>query len=145
MVTILQLGCLRLAHLQWKRGLVKISRRYTKTRHSLGTHNVFIECHIFPDSTNFQEKEEMFNNHFHINYREVEATIEHLSIPPENSERLKFSSTYSQHIMSQFTLCLWKQNLVYWRSPAYNAVRLFFTTLSAIIIGTIFWDVGSKR
>ncbi|KAK4492092.1 hypothetical protein RD792_002889 [Penstemon davidsonii] len=78
-------------------------------------------------------------------YRDVEASIQHLSIPPEHSEPLKFTSTYSKDVFSQFKICLWKQNLVYWRSPLYNAVRLLFTTISAIIIGTIFWDVGSKR
>ncbi|GFP80592.1 ABC transporter g family member 31 [Phtheirospermum japonicum] len=78
-------------------------------------------------------------------YRNVEASIQTLSIPLEKSEPLKFNSTYSKDSISQFRICLWKQNLVYWRSPAYNAVRLFFTTISAIIIGTIFWDVGSRR
>ncbi|GAA0153723.1 ATP-binding cassette [Lithospermum erythrorhizon] len=78
-------------------------------------------------------------------YREVEASIQHLSVPPAGSTPLKFSSTYSQDSLSQFRICWWKQNIVYWRSPPYNAVRLFFTTLSALIIGTIFWDVGSKR
>ncbi|XP_073062087.1 ABC transporter G family member 31 isoform X2 [Primulina eburnea] len=78
-------------------------------------------------------------------YRDVEDSIQRFSIPPEQSEPLKFSSTYSKDAISQFCICLWKQNLVYWRSPMYNVVRLVFTTVSAIIIGTIFWDVGSKR
>lgn len=78
-------------------------------------------------------------------YREVEASIERLSTPPAGSERLKFASTYSQDNLSQFRTCLWKQNLVYWRSPPYNAVRLFFTAMSALILGTVFWDIGSKR
>ncbi|XP_069147441.1 ABC transporter G family member 31-like [Solanum lycopersicum] len=78
-------------------------------------------------------------------FRGVEALIKQLSVPPENSEPLKFTSIYSQGAFSQFRICLWKQNLVYWRSPTYNAVRLFFTTLSALILGSIFWDVGSKR
>ncbi|XP_047270110.1 ABC transporter G family member 31 isoform X2 [Capsicum annuum] len=78
-------------------------------------------------------------------FRGVEASIKQLSVPPENSEPLKFTTTYSQGAVSQFRICLWKQNLVYWRSPSYNAVRLFFTTLSALILGSIFWDVGSKR
>lgn len=77
--------------------------------------------------------------------RGVEALIKQLSVPLENSEPLKFTTTYSQGAFSQFRICLWKQNLVYWRSPTYNAVRLFFTTLSALILGSIFWDVGSKR
>ncbi|CAH9121025.1 unnamed protein product [Cuscuta epithymum] len=78
-------------------------------------------------------------------YREVEALIESFSVPPANSEPLKFDSIYSQDTFSQFRICLWKQNIVYWRSPAYNAVRIFFTLLSALIIGSVFWDVGSKR
>ncbi|CAI9106961.1 OLC1v1006213C1 [Oldenlandia corymbosa var. corymbosa] len=78
-------------------------------------------------------------------FREVEASIQQASVPAEGSEPLKFDSTFSQDAFSQFKMCLWKQNIVYWRSPTYNAVRIFFTTMSAIIIGTIFWDRGSKR
>ncbi|XP_059660861.1 ABC transporter G family member 31 [Cornus florida] len=78
-------------------------------------------------------------------YREVEASIKCMSIPADDSEPLKFASTYSQNLMSQLRICLWKQNLVYWRSPQYNAVRIFFTAMSALIIGAVFWDVGSKR
>lgn len=78
-------------------------------------------------------------------YREVEASIMHFSTPATGSEPLKFASTYSQDNLSQFLTCLWKQNLVYWRSPQYNAMRLFFTTLSALIFGSVFWNVGSKR
>ncbi|KAK9131814.1 hypothetical protein Scep_011342 [Stephania cephalantha] len=78
-------------------------------------------------------------------FRDVEARIEQLSIPPTDSLPLKFASTYSQDRLTQFKLCLWKQHLVYWRSPPYNSVRLFFTTMSAVIIGTVFWNIGSKR
>ncbi|VFQ91364.1 unnamed protein product [Cuscuta campestris] len=78
-------------------------------------------------------------------YREVEASIQRFSIPPENSGPLKFDSIYSQDTFSQFRICLWKHNTVYWRSPAYNAVRIFFTLMSALIIGSVFWGVGSKR
>uniref|UniRef100_A0A3Q7I2R4 ABC-2 type transporter transmembrane domain-containing protein n=1 Tax=Solanum lycopersicum TaxID=4081 RepID=A0A3Q7I2R4_SOLLC len=71
-------------------------------------------------------------------FRGVEALIKQLSVLPENSEPLKFTSIYSQGAFSQFRICLWKQNLVYWRSPTYNVVRLFFTTLSALILSSIF-------
>uniref|UniRef100_A0A453F172 ABC transporter domain-containing protein n=1 Tax=Aegilops tauschii subsp. strangulata TaxID=200361 RepID=A0A453F172_AEGTS len=40
--------------------------------------------------------------------------------------------------------CLWKQNLSYWRNPPYNAVRFLFTTVIALLFGTIFWDLGGK-
>ncbi|KAK7372089.1 hypothetical protein VNO80_05458 [Phaseolus coccineus] len=78
-------------------------------------------------------------------YRGVESSILQFGHPPAGSEPLKFDTIYSQNLFSQFLRCLWKQNLVYWRSPAYNAMRLFFTTISALIFGTVFWDVGSKR
>ncbi|KAK1392228.1 ABC transporter G family member 31 like [Heracleum sosnowskyi] len=78
-------------------------------------------------------------------YREVEASIQQHSVPPEGSKPLRFPSTYSRNMISQFKICLWKQNLVYFRSPAYNSVRLLFTTVSAFVLGTIFWDIGAKR
>ncbi|WOG90844.1 hypothetical protein DCAR_0310090 [Daucus carota subsp. sativus] len=78
-------------------------------------------------------------------FREVEASIQQHSVPPEGSKPLRFPSTYSRNSISQFKICLWKQNLVYFRSPAYNSVRLFFTTVSAFVLGTIFWDLGAKR
>lgn len=78
-------------------------------------------------------------------YRDIEALIQQTSTPDPDSESLHFSTTYSQNSLSQFKICLWKQNLVYWRSPEYNAVRLFFTTICALIVGSVFWDVGSKR
>lgn len=78
-------------------------------------------------------------------YREVEASIQRLSIPSDGSEPLHFDTTFSQDQISQFLICLWKQNLVYWRSPQYNVMRICFTTVSALIIGSVFWDIGSER
>ncbi|KAM7256970.1 hypothetical protein ACFE04_012711 [Oxalis oulophora] len=75
----------------------------------------------------------------------VEASIENSSIPPDGSQPLHFSSTFAQDASTQFRTCFWKQNLVYWRSPQYNAMRILFTTMSALIIGSAFWDTGSKR
>ncbi|KAL1161231.1 hypothetical protein V6Z11_A07G119600 [Gossypium hirsutum] len=78
-------------------------------------------------------------------YREVEGTITRLSVPPPGSQPLKFSSTYSQDQLSQFLICLKKQNLVYWRSPRYNLVRLVFMMVSAVLLGSVYWDIGNKR
>ena len=75
----------------------------------------------------------------------MEASIIHFSNPPARSEPLKFASTYAQGSQAQFFICLWKQNLVYWRSPQYNGVRLFFTVLAAFLLGSVFWDIGSER
>ncbi|KAK5818388.1 hypothetical protein PVK06_023324 [Gossypium arboreum] len=78
-------------------------------------------------------------------YREVEGSITRLSVPPPDSQPLKFSSIYSQDQLSQFLICLKKQTLVYWRSPRYNLVRLVFTMVCALIYGSVFWDVGNQR
>uniref|UniRef100_A0A0E0M6E0 ABC transporter domain-containing protein n=1 Tax=Oryza punctata TaxID=4537 RepID=A0A0E0M6E0_ORYPU len=78
-------------------------------------------------------------------FRNVEDLIVELSIPASGTEPLKFSTEFSQNRLTQFMVCLRKQSLVYWRSPEYNVVRLFFTSVAAIIFGSIFWNVGMKR
>ncbi|XP_020533622.1 ABC transporter G family member 31 isoform X2 [Jatropha curcas] len=80
-----------------------------------------------------------------MQYREVEESIMHFSTPPANSNPLKFDSTYAQDSQTQFRVCLRKQNLVYWRSPRYNTVRLLYTMLAALILGSVFWKIGSRR
>lgn len=44
----------------------------------------------------------------------------------------------------QCIACLWKQHWSYWRNPLYTAVRLWFTTIIALIFGSIFWNLGKK-
>lgn len=75
----------------------------------------------------------------------MEAIIEELSDPADGMKPLKFSSEFSQNFITQFKACLRKQSLIYWRSPEYNVVRLFFTAIAALIFGSIFWNVGMKR
>ncbi|KAB5553301.1 hypothetical protein DKX38_010612 [Salix brachista] len=77
-------------------------------------------------------------------YRKNKAFIKELSAPPPGSKDLYFPTQYSQSF-TQFMACLWKQHLSYWRNPSYNAVRLLFTTIIALMFGTIFWNLGSKR
>lgn len=89
--------------------------------------------------------DEWLNSSINVFLRGVEYSVLQFGHPPAGSEPLKFDTIYSQNLFNQFLRCLWKQNLVYWRSPAYNAMRLYFTTISALIFGTIFWDIGSKR
>ncbi|KAL2332954.1 hypothetical protein Fmac_014167 [Flemingia macrophylla] len=78
-------------------------------------------------------------------FRGVLSNIKESGHPPPGSQPLKFETLYSQNTCAQFRKCLWKQNLVYWRSPQYNAMRIFFTIICALIFGTIFWDIGTKR
>ncbi|GJN13495.1 hypothetical protein PR202_gb00205 [Eleusine coracana subsp. coracana] len=77
-------------------------------------------------------------------YRKNKVLIEELSKPMPGSSDLNFPTKYSQSFLKQCIACLWKQNLSYWRNPAYNAVRFFFTTAIALLFGTIFWDLGGN-
>uniref|UniRef100_A0ACD5XRJ1 Uncharacterized protein n=1 Tax=Avena sativa TaxID=4498 RepID=A0ACD5XRJ1_AVESA len=38
-----------------------------------------------------------------------------------------------------------RQSLSYWRNPPYTAVKFFYTTLIALLFGTMFWGIGRKR
>nr|GMC78180.1 ABC transporter G family member 36-like [Ipomoea batatas] len=78
-------------------------------------------------------------------YRRNKALVKELSTPPPGANDLYFHTQHSQSTWGQFKSCLWKQWWTYWRSPDYNLVRYFFTLAAALMIGTIFWDVGSKR
>ncbi|XP_059641884.1 pleiotropic drug resistance protein 1-like isoform X2 [Cornus florida] len=78
-------------------------------------------------------------------YRRNKALIKELSTPRPGSKDLYFPTQYSQPFFVQCMACLWKQHWSYWRNPPYTAVRFLFTTFIALMFGTIFWDLGSKR
>ncbi|KAK3411003.1 hypothetical protein EUGRSUZ_J03025 [Eucalyptus grandis] len=77
-------------------------------------------------------------------YRRNKALIKELSIPPPNSKALYFPTKYSQSTFTQLMACLWKQHWSYCRNSSYTAVRFLFTILIAFLLGTMFWDLGSK-
>lgn len=78
-------------------------------------------------------------------YQNNQAIIGELRVPTPGSKDLSFPTQFSQPVLEQFKACLWKQNLTYWRSPYYNAVRFFFTVIVALMFGSIFWQLGHKR
>ncbi|KAM0861328.1 hypothetical protein ACQ4PT_045969 [Festuca glaucescens] len=78
-------------------------------------------------------------------YRRNKSLIKELSTPPEGSSDLSFPTEYSQTFLTQCFACLWKQSLSYWRNPPYTAVKFFYTTLIALLFGTMFWGIGRKR
>ncbi|KAJ9692264.1 hypothetical protein PVL29_011366 [Vitis rotundifolia] len=73
------------------------------------------------------------------------ALVKELSTPPPGAKDIYFLTQYSQSTWGQFKSCIWKQRLTYWRSPDYNLVRFSFTLAAALLVGTIFWKVGTKR
>ncbi|KAG8643795.1 hypothetical protein MANES_11G067100v8 [Manihot esculenta] len=78
-------------------------------------------------------------------YRRNKGLIERFSTPSPESTELYFPTQYSQSFFTQCMACLCKQHWSYWRNPPYTAVRLLFTTVIALMFGTMFWDLGSKK
>lgn len=76
--------------------------------------------------------------------RQNNELIKELSTPAPDAKDLYFPAAYAQCAWKQFTTCLWKQFWAYWRSPGYNLGRLFFSFLTALLVGTICWQQGTK-
>ncbi|RDX94397.1 Pleiotropic drug resistance protein 1 [Mucuna pruriens] len=77
-------------------------------------------------------------------YRRNKALIKELSTPAPGSKDLYFPSQYSTSFLTQCMACLWKQHWSYWRNPLYTAVRFLYSTAVAAVLGSMFWDLGSK-
>ncbi|KAJ4958314.1 hypothetical protein NE237_025425 [Protea cynaroides] len=77
-------------------------------------------------------------------YKRNKVMIVEMSEPIPGSKDLHFPTQYSQSFFTQCVACLWKQNWSYWRNPPYTAVRLFFTTGIALLLGSMFWGLGSR-
>ncbi|CAH8353869.1 unnamed protein product [Eruca vesicaria subsp. sativa] len=71
--------------------------------------------------------------------------VQELSVPPQGASDLYFATQFSQNTWGQYKSCLWKQWWTYWRSPDYNVVRFIFTLATALMIGSVFWQIGGKR
>ncbi|KAK7336921.1 hypothetical protein VNO77_17474 [Canavalia gladiata] len=77
-------------------------------------------------------------------YRRNKALIEELSCPVPGSKDLYFPSQYSTSLFTQCMACLWKQHWSYWRNPLYTALRFLYSTAVAVLLGSMFWNLGSK-
>ncbi|KAF0898587.1 hypothetical protein E2562_008172 [Oryza meyeriana var. granulata] len=117
-------------------GVSKIKDGYNPATWMLELSTISQEQALGVDFCDIYRKSELFQRN--------KALIQELSTPPPGSSELYFPTQYSQSFLNQCVACLWKQHLSYWRNPPYNAVRLFFTTVIALLFGTIFWDLGGK-
>ncbi|CAK0759197.1 hypothetical protein CVIRNUC_002679 [Coccomyxa viridis] len=77
--------------------------------------------------------------------RENDALVEKLQVSAPGSQPLRFHTRYSTGLLFQFKTCLTKNVMMYWRNTEYNAVRLFSSCFLALLFGSIFWNLGSKR
>ncbi|KAF8025633.1 hypothetical protein BT93_F2468 [Corymbia citriodora subsp. variegata] len=78
-------------------------------------------------------------------YKQNKDLVEELRTPPAGASDLHFPDQYAQSTWGQFKSCLWKQWWIYWRSPDYNLVRILFTLVVALVLGSIFWRIGKTR
>jgi ABC-type multidrug transport system permease subunit len=117
-------------------GVSKIKDGYNPATWMLEVTTIGQEQALGVDFSDIYKKSEL--------YQRNKALIKDLSQPAPDSSDLYFPTQYSQSSLTQCMACLWKQNLSYWRNPPYNAVRFFFTTVIALLFGTIFWDLGGK-
>ncbi|GLT66274.1 hypothetical protein SLA2020_386460 [Shorea laevis] len=118
-------------------GVSKIQDKYNPATWMLEVSSVAAEGRLGMDFAEYYKSSSL--------YQRNKALVQELSTPPPGAKDLYFSSQYSQSSWGQFKSCLWKQWWTYWRSPDYNLVRYFFTLASALLVGSIFWQVGKKR
>ncbi|CAM0949280.1 unnamed protein product [Alopecurus aequalis] len=78
-------------------------------------------------------------------YMRTKALISELSMPPASSTDLHFLNEYSVSFWKQCLICLWKQNLSYWKNIHYTGRRFLVTVIFALIFGTVFWNLGMQR
>ncbi|XP_010545667.1 PREDICTED: ABC transporter G family member 29 [Tarenaya hassleriana] len=118
-------------------GVPKIKEKYNPATWMLEVSSVAAEVKLGID----------FAEHYKTTslYRRNKELAKELSTPPQGAKDLHFTARYSQSAWGQFRSCLWKQWKTYWRSPDYNLVRFFFTLVASLMLGTIFWKVGTKR
>ncbi|GKV42059.1 hypothetical protein SLEP1_g49508 [Rubroshorea leprosula] len=118
-------------------GIPKIKDGYNPATWMLEITSAAQEAAIGVNFTNIYKNSEL--------YRRNKELIKELSSPSPGSKDLYFPTRYSQSFFTQCMACLWKQYWSYWRNPPYTAVRFLFTTFIALMFGTIFWNLGSKR
>ncbi|XP_059640099.1 pleiotropic drug resistance protein 3-like isoform X2 [Cornus florida] len=77
-------------------------------------------------------------------YRENTELIKQLRKPPAGTRKMHFPTRFARNSWEQYKACLWKQNLSYWRSPAYNFTRFSFMIISSVFLGVLMWQKGMK-
>ncbi|KAK4410533.1 ABC transporter G family member 42, partial [Sesamum angolense] len=118
-------------------GVPRIKEKYNPATWMLEASSVATEARLGLDFAEYYKSTSL--------YQRNKVLVEELSMPAPGAKNLYFSTQYSQPTLGQFKSCLWKQWWTYWRSPDYNLVRYFFTLACALLVGTIFWRVGTKK
>ncbi|KAL7114121.1 hypothetical protein ACP275_04G100100 [Erythranthe tilingii] len=118
-------------------GVPRIKEKYNPATWMLESTSVATEARLEIDFAEYYKSTALFQRN--------EALVEELSKTVPGAKDLYFNTQYSESEWGQFKACLWKQWWTYWRSPDYNLVRYFFTLACALLVGTVFWRVGTKK
>ncbi|KAL6876399.1 hypothetical protein ACP4OV_012971 [Aristida adscensionis] len=117
-------------------GVPKIKDKYNPATWMLEVSSVAAEVRLKMDFAEYFRTSDL--------YKQNKVLVSQLSHPDPGTSDLHFPTKYSQSTIGQFKACLWKQWLTYWRSPDYNLVRFSFTLFTALLLGSIFWRIGTK-
>ncbi|XP_048611052.1 ABC transporter G family member 33 isoform X3 [Brassica napus] len=118
-------------------GVAKIKDNYNPATWMLEVTSQSVEIELNMDFAKIYKESALYNR---SNYE----LAQELSKPDPGSSDLHFERTFAQSWWEQFKSCLWKMSLSYWRSPAYNLMRIFHTLVSSLIFGLLFWKQGQK-
>ncbi|CAM6029266.1 unnamed protein product [Sphagnum balticum] len=118
-------------------GVSKIKEGDNPATWMLEVSNVAVENRLGVDFAEIYEKSSL--------YRQNKELVKELSEPAPDTKDLSFPTEFSQPFFQQLICTLWKQHLTYWRSPDYNVVRFFFTLSTALVFGSLFWQIGTTR
>ncbi|CAN6201350.1 unnamed protein product [Urochloa humidicola] len=117
-------------------GVPKIKDKYNPATWMLEVSSIAAEVRLKMDFAEYYKTSDL--------YKQNKVLVNQLSQPEPGTSDLYFATQYSQSMIGQFKACLWKQWLTYWRSPDYNLVRFSFTLFVALLLGSIFWRIGTK-
>ncbi|WOL18142.1 ABC transporter G family member 45 [Canna indica] len=70
--------------------------------------------------------------------------VDEFSKKQNNAADIHFPSKYAKSFGLQCISCLWKQHRSYWKNPDYNVVRYIVTFSVSLLVGIVFFGIGSK-
>ncbi|KAL4636632.1 hypothetical protein ACB092_03G022800 [Castanea dentata] len=117
-------------------GVPKIKNNYNPATWMLEVTSISAEAELGADFAQKYRDSALYEKNMEL--------VRQLSSPPTGSTDLYFPTRFSQNGWGQLKSCLWKQHLAYWRSPAYNLMRIMHTLVTTLIFGVLYWDVGKK-
>ncbi|XP_062178966.1 ABC transporter G family member 42-like [Phragmites australis] len=117
-------------------GVPKIKDKYNPATWMLEASSVAAEVRLKMDFAEYYKTSDL--------YKQNKVLVNQLSQPEPGISDLYFPTKYCKSTIGQFKACLWKQWRTYWRSPDYNLVRFSFTLIIALLLGSIFWRIGTN-